>query len=224
MRLPQPREKHIPEERHLKRRLELVLERRLRTGSNVGRALRPEPRAFGSIAPRRERRKIERVGERQLLGDEPVEGAPAEERTMLVADVRGELLVPQERVGNAEREVEPDDARMAIQQLVEQLLRAPARRIVREEPRVHAGHVDAVGAPGGRVRGDGDDLPSLVARPLRRAEIDADDHVGLARTMRRWTCVNMTLRFSPLLASRSRPLRRKQFTAVEQLLETPRRV
>jgi hypothetical protein len=31
------------------------------------------------------------------------------------------------------------------------------------------------------VRGDGDDLPPLVARPLRRTEVDANDHVDLER-------------------------------------------
>jgi hypothetical protein len=29
------------------------------------------------------------------------------------------------------------------------------------------------------VRGDRDDLPPLVARPLPRTEVDADDHVDL---------------------------------------------
>lgn len=112
----------------------------------------------------------------------------------------------QQRVGNAEWEVERDDASRASEQLVEQLLRAPARRVVREEPRVHAGRVDAVRAPGRRVRGDRDDLPPLVARALRCAEVDADDHNDLARATKQGPSVNMTLRFSPLPLTWSRAI------------------
>lgn len=98
---------------------------------------------------------------------------------VLIADVGGELWVAQERVRNAEREAEPDDASGSGDQLFEELSCGPAGRLTREEPSVHAGRVDAVGVPARRVRGDGDDLPPLVARPLRRTEVDADDHVNL---------------------------------------------
>ena len=93
VRLPQLREQHIPQERHLERRLELVLQRRLTTGGDVRRPLRPEPRALGPVSPRGEGREVERVAEREALRDPPVEGAPAEERAVVVAEVRGELRV-----------------------------------------------------------------------------------------------------------------------------------
>ncbi len=61
MRLPQLRKQRVPEECHLERRLELVLERRLLTGADVRRALRPEPRALGAVSPRGEGREVEQV-------------------------------------------------------------------------------------------------------------------------------------------------------------------
>jgi hypothetical protein len=94
---------------------------------DVGCALGPEARAVGAGAPRIERPEVERIAERQRLRDEPVERPPAAECTILVAGVRGELLVAQERVGDAEGEVEGCDAHGAGEQFVEQLLRAPAR-------------------------------------------------------------------------------------------------
>lgn len=114
------------------------------------------------------------------------------EGTFSVAGIRGELLVAQERVGDAEREIERGDAHGAREQLVEQLPRAPAGRIVREQAGVHARRVDAVAAPVGRVRGDRDDLSSLVARAPRSAEVHADDRAGGGRH---------SIRFSPCHAA-----------------------
>jgi hypothetical protein len=47
------------------------------------------------------------------------------------------------------------------------------------------------------VRGDCYDLPPLVARPLRRTEVDADDHLDLdgAVNETRWI---MSIQFSSL--------------------------
>lgn len=83
---------------------------------------------------------------------------------------------------------------------------ASALRIHREEPCVHPGRVDAVGVPSRRVRGDGDDLPPLVARQLRRTEVDADDHLDLERAAKE-TNGAMTLQFSPLPPPWSRAIR-----------------
>src|SRR5690606_14467965 len=117
-----------------------------------------------------------------------------------------ELRIAQERVRDAEREVEPDDAGRSGRDLVDELLRGPAGRVVREEPGVHPGRVDAVGVPARRVRGDGDDLPPLVARPLRRTEVDADDHLDLGCAAKE-TNGTMTLQFSPLPPPWSRAIR-----------------
>ena len=80
-----------------------VLEQWLRTSGEVGRTLRPEPRALGAVSPRGERCEVERLGERETLREPPVERAPADERAVRVADVRRELRVAEERVRNAER-------------------------------------------------------------------------------------------------------------------------
>jgi hypothetical protein len=53
--------------------------------------------------------------------------------------------------------------------------------------------VDAVRVPARRVRGEGDELPPLVARALRRTEVDAHDHVDLECTPKRGASVCMTL-------------------------------
>lgn len=105
------------------------------------------------------------------------------------------------------REVEPDDAGRSGRELVDELFRGPARRVVREEPCVHPGRVDAAGVPARRVRGDGDDLPPLVARPLRRTEVDADDHVDLGCRAKQGTSGTMTIQFSLLPPTWSRAIR-----------------
>jgi hypothetical protein len=56
------------------------------------------------------------------------------------------------------------------------------------------------------VRGDGDDLPPLVARPLRRTEVDADDHLDLGCAAKE-TNGTITLQFSPLPPPWSRTIR-----------------
>src|ERR1700739_4294512 len=106
--------------------------------------------------------EVQRIAERQLLGDARVEGPPAAERTVLVADIGGELLVPKERVRDAEREVKGGDADGAREHLVAQLLCGPARRVI-GEARVHPGGADAVAAPVGGIRDNCDYLPALVA-------------------------------------------------------------
>ena len=83
-----------------------------------------------------------------------------------------------ERVRDAEREVEGGDANEASEQLVEQLLRGPARRVIGEQTRVNPDGVDAVSAPIGRVRGKCDDLPALVASAPGCAEVYTDNSVG----------------------------------------------
>jgi hypothetical protein len=60
----------------------------------------------------------------------------------------------------------------------EQLFRAPAWRVFREQTLVHAERIDSVPAVGDRVCGDRDDLPALVACATRSAEVHADDSVG----------------------------------------------